>query len=335
MSYPSKKNSYESYITELQKEIKSAYLITGDDGFSKTKFVEYIEKQLVKPDFRSIDRLLTYGDEMNEDMLSWLWLMPFGSKKRLLIVRGAEVMLEKEYAGITSKIQSYLDKPSFSGVLVIVAEPLPKNKLKYKPKKELSFSNITTCEFKKLGGNDIGDTIKRKLRNEKVIMEKEGIVLLQEIFGNDLNMLRTEIDKIISFVAPSKEIKLSDVEAMQSYSLEGSIYNLTRLIGKRERTKAIETLELLLNLREKSGGEKANGVLWEIYKYFENLLKLKIHPEECKEGKFYYIRGEANLWEEESLVNALAKIFDAEFAIKTGKGEPDLVVTKLIYNLCS
>lgn len=286
MSYTSKKVSYESYINELQKVIKPAYLITGDDSFSKTKFVEYIEKQLIKPDFRSIDRLLTYGDEINEDMLSWLWLMPFSSKKRLLIVRGAEVMLEKEYMAIIPKIQSYLDKPSFSGVMVIVAEPLPKNKLKYKPKKELSFDNITTCEFKKLDGGDIGDTIKRKLRNEKVTMEKEGIALLQGIFGNDLNMLRTEIDKIISFVAPSKDIKLSDVEAMQSYSLEGSIYNLTRSIGKREQTKAIETLELLLNLREKSGGEKANGVLWEVNKYFERLLKFKSHPEEFK-GKVF------------------------------------------------
>lgn len=317
-------NSYHTNLQEIKKgNIDNAYLLSGENTFLKSQFIDCIETQFINPAFSSIDKLITYGDTITPDNISWLWFMPMASKKKVLIVKDTDIML-KDNKNIIPKIQNYIDNPSHTGVLLLLLN---------ESKRQPPFKNITVCNFKDLREDEIKNWIIDFLKAKGVKIELKGIELLQELFSNDLQLLNTELDKLISFVAPATLIKLSDVETMESYELEGSIFNLTDAIGNKELAKAVRFLNLLLGLKESSGGEKPNKILWMIIQHFEKLCKVK-------EGhtKMYYIdklTRQVKLWKEKDLNDAFTKLFETDFAIKTGKADTNFLLNKLIYNLCS
>lgn len=320
-----KENTYFSCFNNIKEgKVETAYLLTGENDFLKSSFLNSIEPLFINPAFTSMDELVTYGDTFTTDMLSWLWLIPMASKKKVLIIKEAE-HIQKE---LIQKIQDYIDKPADTGVLFLLVGD---------SKKENLFKNVKIIKFGGLHDRGTKSWIKDFLNKKGVTIEDRGGELLQELFSNDLQLIRTELDKLISFVSPSNFIKAVDVEAMESYELEGSIFNLMDAIGTKNFTKSIHFLNLLLTLKDSSGGEKASKILWMINQHFDRLHKIKHGNTNFSKSTYYLdkLSKQAKLWREEDLIETFKKLFEVEFAFKSGKAEIGFLLNKLVYNLCS
>ncbi|MCK4306667.1 DNA polymerase III subunit delta [candidate division WOR-3 bacterium] len=310
---------YKKFIGEIKNDdIRKGYLLLGENDFLKELLVERIKKKIIKPEFESTDKFVVYGKEASPDIISWLQSPPFGSKKKLLVIKDTEGLPPK----IKSSIQSWLDSSSntLTSVLVLMT-------------KKNGFKNIARCNCWKLWEKEMIDWVKFFVKQKGFDIEPKAVGFLQEIFGTELRTLSTEIEKLMSFVEPRKVITLKDVKEVESQEFEGSIFDLTDAIGEKNMVKAERSLRLLFEL-----GEKPGRILWMIHRHFNKLLKLKEGEslESLGISRFFLqkYKHQAKLWEKREILNCFSFLFEADFMIKTGRAKSDFAIQEVIYKLC-
>ncbi|MBI4722566.1 MAG: DNA polymerase III subunit delta [Candidatus Stahlbacteria bacterium] len=333
-----KENEYQRFVREVKEgKIRHGYLLLKENDFLKERLVKDIESKIINPHFSSTDKLFVYGDSASPDIISFLNQPPFGSKKKLLVIKNADTLPEK----LKLLIQKWLDHPSSTTVLVLMAnvkKKIPDDKKKIPDdKKEVikddGFKNIPTCDCEKIWDNKVPGWAMAYVREQKFSITYEAIGFLQEFFSTDIQALATELDKLMSFISPRKNITLADAKEMESQDIANSVYDFAHSIANRDFVKASKFLNLLFDFNE-----KPTSILWQIYNHFDKLMKLKIDPKSSYGIHKYYLpkyQQQSKLWSESELLTAFSYIFRADLSIKTGEAEPKFVVSELAYKLCN
>ncbi len=317
---------YKRFVEEIEEgKVRQGYLLLGENDFLKESLVEKIRNKIIKPEFESTDKLIVYGKEAGVDIISWLQSPPFGSEKKLLVIKDAEGLAPK----IKSSVQAWLISSSryigttearirHRATLVLMA-------------KKNGFRNIASCKCWKLFKEEMYVWIKNFVKQKEFDIEPKAVGLLQEIFGTELRALSTEIEKLMSFVEPRKVITFKDVKEVESQEFMGSIFDLTDAIGEKEGIKAGYALKLLFEL-----GEKPSRVLWMIYGHFDKLLKLKEEPSKSFGISPFFLqkyKRQAGLWEKAEILNCFSHLYEADFLIKTGRANPNFMLQETVYNV--
>jgi DNA polymerase-3 subunit delta len=84
-------------------------------------------------------------------------------------------------------------------------------------------------------------------------------------------MLRSELDKLMLYVAGKGRITLGDVETMVLAAKQRSLYELTDAISQRDRARALALLDGLLNASD-GGEDAAIGHLYMLARTFRQML---------------------------------------------------------------
>jgi DNA polymerase-3 subunit delta len=307
---------YRQFMSQAREgEIKHAYMLLGENQYLKQRLLDNIQEKIVEPRFATTDRLLVYGDGVQPDVISWLNSPPFGSKRKLLVIKDADLMPPK----IRAEIQKWVDKPSKTSVLVMMAE-------------KGGIKNVPTCKCWKLFEKEIGGWILSFVKEREFGMEREAVGFLQQVFGTDIQILAVEIEKLMSFVEPRRMIGFKDAQEMVSKEVSGSIYDLAHAVANRDSVKAQSLLDFLFEL-----GEQRSSILWRISDHMDKLFKLKSDSGESLGIHKYYLpkyKRQAESWSESELLDAFSCMFETDLAVKTGKGKPDFLLRELIYKLC-
>jgi len=164
--------------------------------------------------------------------------------------------------------------------------------------------------------------------------------LLVELVGNDLWQLANEIKKISLYKKKEKKVAISDVEFLVRPKIETDIFKTVAAVANKEKKKALRLIQKHL--------EKGDSPLYlltminfqfrnlliacsfrENGKTLSDLLQLKLsHP---------YVAKKSWLASHAFALNQLKKIyqriFEADFAIKTGKIAPEIGLKMLIAQL--
>ena len=306
---------YRQFVARIEEgEINHGYILLGENNFLKDKIINLIQSKLIEPKFDSTDRLAIYGEDYEPQVMEWFSALPFGSRKKLLIIRHSDNLPPNA----KKAIQQWLLHPSQTAVLILIGE-------------KVEFKNTMSLKCWKLFPGELREWVKSYTREKGFNIEQEAIVFLQQIFDTDLYAWSTELDKIMNFIEPEKVIKLSDVQDIESRELTGSVFDLTHAIGEKELAVAQNVLKLLFEL-----GEKPARILWMIYSHLNKLLELKEHPDESFGISQFYLpryKKQANLWSTSDLLNAFSNIYETDLSIKTGKGSPQFLLQELVYKL--
>ncbi|MDI6839971.1 MAG: DNA polymerase III subunit delta [bacterium] len=306
---------YQKFITKIKEnKIEPGYLLLGENEFIKDEIIALIHSKLIDPRFEATDKLVVYGEDFQIDIISWLLVPPFGSKKKLLIIKNADLLPQN----VRKALQQWLDKPSKTAVVILMSE-------------KVEFEHVMRLKCWKLFENEIPGWIKSLTKERGFDIEYEAIEFLQQIFCVDLYSLATEIAKIMNFIEPRRTISLSDVQELESHELTGSIFDLIHAIGEKKSEVAYRTLKLLFEL-----GEEPTKIVWHIRTHFDKLLKLKEQPDESFGIHKHFLpryKEQTKLWSNEDLLNVFSYLFETDLAIKTGKADPQLLLHELIYKL--
>src|SRR5437588_615413 len=93
---------------------------------------------------------------------------------------------------------------------------------------------------------------------------------LVDALGGDMMMISNELEKLILYAGEKKRISLGDVETMVLAAKQRSLYELTDAISAKDRVRALEMLDAILNTGE--GDEAAIGHLYMLAKTFRQML---------------------------------------------------------------
>ena len=230
----------------------SVYLFKGSDDYTKNKELEKLVSDNLDADFSDFDMQEVFGDTVTCDkVLTGASISPFGSKKRVVLVRFAQKISKEEQRIISNNLHQVPD----SGLLIFQT-PAPE----VKDGKIVSGYEVTPELQKSI--NKIGEVrdfsliTRKKDIAEKVVpfvidlfekaqkkISRETASIFVTRVGTDFVLLNTESQKVISYALNDEVITSDMVYNITSATPEEKIFEFLEYVCNKQASKAIFTVE--------------------------------------------------------------------------------------------
>lgn len=260
-----------------------AYLLTGDDDFSKQRKLEALLAELIDPDFADFDLERMEGDTAAADrIMAGLGIPPFSSPRRVVLVKYANRMDESEQ----KKLASLLPQTPNAGCLILVT---PAAEIKDgKPRKGSEVVADVSRVIRKIGeviktGQEKGaakTTAARQFAQSlfsdagKKIDPRALSDFLQRV-GSDHLLLASEAAKLINYAGDSTAIKPSDVAFVTSETPEEKVFKMVDAVGAHKPAEAMRYLNELFDAGDQSAAD-APKVLANLARTFRLMWQYKM-----------------------------------------------------------
>jgi DNA polymerase-3 subunit delta len=191
-----------------------------------------------------------------------------------LYTRGAK---KEEFAAI----EAYFKSPNPQALILFVADhiriptDLRKMDMQDKDRYERIRETLSDrCGMVELARVNEADAMKWAVETaaaQETKLEQDAARELVDALGGEMMMLRSELDKLMLYVAGKGRITLGDVETMVLAAKQRSLYELTDAISQRDRARALALLDGLLNASD-GGEDAAIGHLYMLARTFRQML---------------------------------------------------------------
>ncbi|BDG31299.1 DNA polymerase III subunit delta [Parageobacillus thermoglucosidasius] len=331
-------------VVNLWGKIKSRrlsplYLLYGTESFLLTETYELLIRTVLTEEEREFNVSVYDCEEIPvQAALEDAETFPFLGEKRVIIVKNPYFFTaekEKEITHDLKKLESYITSPSPFSIVVFVGayEKLDERKKITKLMKEHAEVFIANP----LAEKELREWMMERVRQNGAMMEENAVDALLQTAGTNLMTLANELDKLALFVGPGGMIRQETVENLVSRTLEQNVFVLVEKVTKRQIAEALQVFyDLLENNEEplKILALLANQfrllyqVKWLAAKgYGQQQIAsiLKVHPFRIK-----LAMGQAALFSEEELMKAIQQIAEADYEMKSGAMDRQLIMELLL-----
>lgn len=322
-------------ILEAVKEIKKSsfkpvYCFCGEDSFGIDSTYKLLEEK-IKPYITSeFDKEIFYGEDKNMvDILDIAAAFPFGSDKKLIVLREFEKVKDKK------NLLQYISSPVEFTILVLIHNGQISN-----PDTELYRKLLEAgflYEAKELKGKNLTTWLINYAESKGKILTEENAQLFVDIAGDNRSMLEVQLEKIFTFIGDKKEIDHTAITNLSSSLKQYSIFDLQNAIGKKDKANALK-----IGLKMIDDGAEPIFIIFMLTRYFTGLsrmneLKEKNIPTQAAARivgthQFFYkdYENARKLYSDEKVYNAAQALLKADLSVKTTSADPKNVVSVLI-----
>lgn len=320
-------------MKQLAQDIKSGnfkpvYLIYGEEAFLKKSYKNRMKEAMVGDDTMNFHYFEGKGIDLKE-IISLADTMPFFGDRRLILMEDSGLF---KGSGAESLVEYLPQMPDTTCILFVESEVDKRNRL-YKKVKDIGYvAEMVRQDVKQLSAWAGG------------ILAKEGKKITgrtMELFlsktGDDMENIRMELEKLISYTMGRDVITDQDVEEICTIRVTNKIFEMVAAIVNRKTRTAMDLYEDLLTLKE-----PPMRILFLIARQFNQILqvkelmaqgmdrgsiasKLKMQP--FVVGK---VMPQARTFSREQILSYVSLCVDAEEAVKTGRLNERLAVELLI-----
>jgi DNA polymerase-3 subunit delta len=327
----SKAPSILDAISEIKKrKFRPVYYFFGEDSYNLSHTLHTLEeafKTIIKSDF---DKEAIYSEDRSiNEILGIATAFPFGSEKKLIIVKEADKIKDKK------PLKDYASSPAEFTVIAFFHNGSITN-LNSEPFQTLSANNFL-FEAKELKGKNLIDWLKDIAEEKGKILSEENAQVLVDIVGENRNLLEDQLEKICIFLNEKKEISLESVQQVSSELKQFNIFDLQNAIGMKDKAKALTIANNLLD-----NGAEPTYIITMLTRYFTGLAKvteLQTKNTPVQEAArivgthhFYYpnyIKAR-NLFSDKKLVEVFRALLKADVSVKTTTADDKTIITLLI-----
>ena len=242
------------------RSFKSVYLLYGEEAFLKNSYKNQLKSAITQGDTMNFNQFGGKSIDVKE-LISLADTMPFFSEKRMILVEDSGF-----FKSSAEELVSYLPQMPDTTCMVFVESEVDKRSRMFKKIKELGYAADMERQ-------DIGQLA----RWAGTILSREGKKLTgqtMELFlgmtGDDMENIRMELEKLISFTLGREVITSEDVMAICTERTANKIFEMVNSIVNRQTKKALALYEDLLTLKE-----PPMRILFLIARQFNQLLQVK------------------------------------------------------------
>ncbi len=109
-------------------------------------------------------------------------------------------------------------------------------------------------------------------RKNGVRMSEDAVDFVSETAGVDVGRVQSEIDKLVAYVSPEKNISLADCRKVCSRTPETAGWSFSNALSDRNLAEAIDTLNVISNMDSKNPEIK---IIYTVMNHFQDLIKMK------------------------------------------------------------
>lgn len=308
-------------------QYKKVYLLYGEESFLKQSYKKKLKEAVAGDDTMNYNYFEGKGLDVNE-LISLSDTMPFFSDKRLIIIEDSGFFKTSSEA-----LADYLPMIPDTTCIVFVEDAVDKRNRLFKKVKELGHA----AEMKRQDSAQLARWAGTILAQNGRKITGSTMNLFLERTGDDMENIRMELEKLISYTMGSDVVTTEDVEAVTTVQVTNKIFDMVNAIVTRKTRLAMDLYEDLLTLKE-----PPMRILFLIARQFNQLLlikemtakgtdrgtiasKLKIPP--FVAGK---VSAQAGAFTREQILSYVKGCVEAEEAVKTGKMNDRMAVELLI-----
>ena len=300
---------------QISPPLKSSYLFIGEETF-------LIEEQL-----SSARTLMGEGGSMNyacypaqeihriEEIVALCNTWPFLSDRRLVVIRNADKLAQKDHDSIIS----YLKNPFEHTVLILTIEGTSdrREKKEKDPGKKFSQAVEEVLRFDPLKGKDLVDWILSRARMHGKNMDRDAAHLLSDATGGSIWFIASEIEKLGLYIGNRPSITIKDVEYLVMRSLEPPIFSFLDSLFDKKKDVIFKLYEL------ETAGLQELELVSRIEKLAAQHYQVIVGKQSSATGINPYVEkriaSRRSLWSADQLTSLLGEIRRVEHGIKSGR----------------
>ncbi len=257
---------------------------------------------------------------------------PLTTDRRVVVVKNVQRFSPSDRKLLLMYIQSPLKSTS----LVLTAGKVDRRQSFYVS----LVKHSSWVECKRLYENQAVDWVKHRLKEKGVVISQEGALFLVQQLGTSLWNLTNEVEKLLTFSWGKDELGLDDVTGVVGLSRQFNTWELTDAVADKDLKNALTIMNRLLE-----EGQSPVGLIVNLSQRIFLLTQIRAMLDRGMSrdeiirslnlnfyfGKLYV--NQAMKFTGRELESAVAILRKADFYIKTGRMDPDMVMTMVIYDL--
>lgn len=309
------------------RTFKPMYLLYGEEAFLRNSYKNKLREAIIGDDTMNFAYFEGKGLDVDE-LIRLADTMPFFAERRLIIVEDSGF-----FKTASEPLVRYMpDMPDTTCLLFVESEVDKRSKL-FKKVKELGYAAEMTRQNAAQLSRWAGGILAKEGRK----ITSRTMDLFLSMTGDDMENIRMELEKLISYTMGRDVITDEDVRAICTVQVTNRIFDMVSAIVTRQTRKAMDLYEDLLALKE-----PPMRILFLIARQFNQLLqvkelmgkgldkgtiasKLKMQP--FVVGK---VMPQARQFSREEILSYVNTCVEAEEAVKSGKLQDRLAVELLI-----
>ena len=333
---------------KVQSDIYPVYLLYGPEDYLVEEGIQRLLNQTLSLKERGLNLHLFSGEEdSSQEIVQSAQTLPMFSRYRFVLVREADRMEEEKVEGLTE----YITKPSPSTCLVLYGQTIGSWK---KHRKEIEKVGKVE-EYSRLKGRGLVSWIKNRMKEKGKTLSEESADYLVEVVGDHLHDLDNVLEKVFLSVGEKGTIGLSDLEEISSEVKVSTVFDLTDAIGHHNLEKALGILgkamesKAIAFKKEEQGSKVGDPVpllLSMVAKQYWSMLTIKemiSHRQDAGElakelgtspWNIKKLTDQGKNFSQASLREGILKCHQTDLAIKRSGGPKDLLMEKLVIDLC-
>lgn len=327
----SKAPSILEAVAEIKKrKFKPVYYFFGEDSYNLSFTLHTLEEAFKPLIISEFDKETIYSEDRSiSDILGLATSFPFGSERKLIIVKEAEKIKDKK------PLKEFAASPPQFTVLAFFHNGSITN-LATEPFKTLIENNFL-FEAKELKGKNLIDWLISLAEEKGKKLSDENAQVLVDIVGENRNMLEDQLEKICVFLNKEKEITIESIQQVSSELKQFNIFDLQNAIGLKDKARSLTIANNILD-----NGAEPTYIITMLTRYFTGLAKiteLQTKNTPVQEAArivgthhFYYPNyvKARKLFPDEKLVEVFRSLLKADVSVKTTTADDKTIITLLI-----
>ena len=241
-------------------EYQKVYLIYGEEEYLKKQYKDRMKQAIIGDD--TINYSYFEGDNTKpEDVITICETIPFFSERRLVIVSDSGY-----FKTANDKMADYIKELPDYLILIFIEKDVDKRNKVYKAVS----SNGYVCEMQYQTTATLKRWIAGMMASNDYKISEAACELLLDKTGASMELIRNEIDKLISYCSDKKMVMPQDVEAVCSTQTVSHIFDMLEAVANKNKEKALSLYYDLLTLKE-----PPMRILYLIVRQFNGILQAK------------------------------------------------------------
>ena len=308
-------------------EFKQIYLLYGEEAFLKNSYKNRLKEAIIGDDTMNFARFEGKGLDVDE-LIRLADTMPFFAERRLILVEDSGF-----FKSASDALVQYLPSMPDTTILLFVETEVDKRNRLYKKVKDMGYA----AELNRQDSAQLARWAGGILTREQKKITKHTMELFLSMAGDDMENIRMELEKLISYTMGKVVITDDDVKAVCTVQVTNRIFDMVSAIVNRQTRKAMDLYEDLLTLKE-----PPMRILFLIARQFNQILQVKeLMAKGMDKGSIAsrlkmqpFVVGktmpQARQFSREQILECVKLCVEAEEAVKSGRLQDRLAVELLI-----
>lgn len=221
-----------------KKQFKPVYWLEGPEDFFIDEVINYAEHHILSEEQAGFNLTIFYGrDALWADVLNACRRYPVFADRQVVLIKEAQ-----ELKGI-DKLESYIEKPSESTILVVGYKGKTIDGRTRFAKVIKQYGELFTT--KKIYENQLPAWTNGYIQSKGLQIQPKALTLLVDHVGNDLSRITNEVKKLSLILADRTLITEDDIETYIGISKDYNIFELQEALSYKNFRKAISIVQYM------------------------------------------------------------------------------------------